>query len=73
VGAGNRDQPLLGAELGQQPAAMDRLDAALAGAGELRVVLADRGRDHHLGTLGKVGGVVAHRRIQAGLAQPLHI
>ena len=37
VGAGDRDQPLLGAELGQQGAAVDRLDPALAGQRQLRV------------------------------------
>ena len=73
MGAGDRDQPLLGAELGQQRAAVDRLDPALAGQRQLRVVGADRGRDDDLGALGQVGGVVADDRLEAGRAQALHI
>ena len=57
--AGDGDQALLGAELGQQGAAVDRLDAALAGKGKLGVAGADRGRDDDLGPLGQVGGVMA--------------
>ena len=49
VRAGDRDQPPLGAQLGEQLAAVEHPLAALAGARELGVVLGDRGRDHHLG------------------------
>ena len=73
MGAGDRDQPLLGAELGEQLTAVDRLDPALAGERQLRVVLGDRGRDDDLGPLGQVGGVVADDRLQPRLAQALHI
>ena len=73
VGAGDRDQPLLGAELGEQFAAVDDLLAALAGQRQLRVAVADRGRDDDLGALGQVGGVVADRRLDPRPAQPLHI
>ncbi len=73
MGAGDGDQALLGAELGQQGAAVDRLDAALAGQRQLRVVLADRGRDDHLGALGQVRRVVADDRIEPRRTQPLHI
>ena len=45
VGSGDRQQPLLAAELGQQLTAVADRQAALAGQGQLGVVLADRGRD----------------------------
>ena len=49
-------------------------DAALARERQLRVLLADRGGDDHLGPLGQVGGVVADDGLEPGArAQPLHI
>ena len=59
-----------GAQLGQELAAVEDPLAALAGAGQLRVVLADRGRDDHLGVPGDRVGVVAHPGLQPGRAQP---
>ncbi len=73
MGAGDGDQPLLGAELGEEGAAVDRLDPPLASQRQLRVVLTDRGRDHHLGALGQVRRVVADDRPNPGRPQPLHI
>ena len=49
VGAGDGDQPLAGAELGEQLAPVDHPLAALARPGELGVVVADRARDDHVG------------------------
>ena len=73
VGAGDAISRLLGAELGEQLAAVDDPLAALAGARELGVVLADRGRDDHLG-VGRDGvGVVADARLEAGRPQALQV
>ena len=73
VGAGDRQQALLGAQLGEQLAPMDHRLAALAGPRELGVVLADGGRDHHLGVRRDGVGVVAHTRLQAGRPQALEV
>jgi hypothetical protein len=61
MGAGDRDQPLLRTELGQQLAAVEDALAALAGEGQLRVVLGHRGRDDDLGVLRQLLCVVSHR------------
>ena len=73
VGAGDRQQALLGAQLGEQLAPMDHRLAALAGARELGVVLPDRGRDHHLGVRRDGVGVVAHARLEARRSEALEV
>ena len=73
MGAGDRQQALFGAQLGEQLAAMDHRLAALAGARELGVVLADRGRDHDLGVRRDGAGVVAHPRLKAGRPEALQV
>ncbi len=73
VGAGDREQSLLGAQLGEQIAPMDHRLAPLAGPCELRVVLPDGGRDHHLGVRRDGVGVVAHPGLQARRSEALEV
>ena len=73
VGPGDSQKALLGAQLGEQLAAMDHRLAALSGSRELGVVLADGGRYHHLGVRRDGVGVVAHARLEAGRPQALEV
>ena len=73
VRAGDGDQPALGAELGEQPAAMEDLLAALARADELGVVVRDRARDHDLGVSGHGVGVVPDAWLEPGGPEPLEV
>ena len=59
VGAGDGDQALERAQLGEQLAAMEHPLPALAGPRQLGVVLGDRGRDDDVGVLRHGIGVVA--------------
>ncbi len=73
VGARDREQSLLGAQLGEQIAPMDHRLAPLAGPCELGVVLTDGGRDNHLGVRRHRVGVVAHPGLQARRSQALEV
>ena len=55
--------------LAEQVAAVEHRRTALARPRELRVVVADRGRDDDLRPLGHVRGVVPDRRLDPGVPQ----
>ena len=69
VRPGDGDQPLQRAELRQQLTSMKHALAALARPRQLRIVLADRGRDDDLGPPRHRVGVVADPRLDAHLPQ----
>jgi hypothetical protein len=71
MGSGDRDQPLLSANLGEKLSSVHDLLTALLGAGQLRVVLSDRAGDDHRCALWYLGGVVADPRLETGASEPL--
>jgi hypothetical protein len=73
VGAGDREQTPLGAELGEELASVHDALPALPRPDELGVVVGDRGRDHYLGAGRDEGGVVADRRFDPGRLQALGV
>ena len=73
MGARDRQQPALRAELGQQLAAVDHASDRAPGPDQLRVVVRNRGRDDHLRVGGHVLGVVAELRVDPGRAEPLQV
>ena len=69
MGAGDRDAAPQPRDLAQQVPAVQYRKAALAGRGQLGVVLGDRRGHHHLARLGQVRGVMADRGFDPVLAQ----
>ena len=74
VGPRDRDAALQPGRFGEQVAAMQHPQPALAREHELGVVLRDRRRHHDLlGAVGQVRRVVADRGLETGLAQALAV